>query len=268
MLSDSPGPILGGVDMKEMKAAPPAQTGSKFNTFVMGNVVLGQNFSDQSASVPHTDDTTGNVTLGADYRITPHLRAGALFGYTHTDASINSNGSKATIDSYSPGLYASFADNGWYVNAVASYGFNNYTEDREVSFGGGSADAHSRRRRPNRGHLDGGYDFHAGAFTYGPLAGIQYAHVDVNGFTEDGAQSLGADETVAKQETDSLRSRLGGTVSYLFQFGSFVLTPHLSASWQHEFMDGSRGIDAQNRRCLRRTVFGPDPQSQPRFGAD
>ncbi|HEX4139030.1 MAG TPA: autotransporter outer membrane beta-barrel domain-containing protein, partial [Candidatus Methylacidiphilales bacterium] len=50
---------------------------------------------------------------------------------------------------------------------------------------------------------------------------------------------------VQKQETDSLRSRLGGNVSYLVQVGSVALTPHLSASWQHEFMDGSRGVDAQ-----------------------
>jgi outer membrane autotransporter protein len=34
-------------------------------------------------------------------------------------------------------------------------------------------------------------------------------------------------------------------VSYLLHWGSVAVTPHLSASWQHEFMDGSRGIDAQ-----------------------
>jgi outer membrane autotransporter protein len=74
---------------------------------------------------------------------------------------------------------------------------------------------------------------------------LQYTHVDVNGFSEDGAGALGADEIVARQETDSLRSRLGGHVAYLFQTGTIRLTPHLDASWQHEFMDQSQGINAQ-----------------------
>jgi len=77
------------------------------------------------------------------------------------------------------------------------------------------------------------------------LAGVQYTHLDVDSFSEDGAQALDANETVSKQETDSLRSRLGGHVSYVFQTGKVLLTPHLDASWQHEFMDQGQGINAQ-----------------------
>jgi len=262
MLSDSADPVLAGVDMKQINAAPAPEAGNGFNTFVVGNVVLAQNYSDPQTNVAHSDSTTGGMQIGADYRLTPHLRAGVVFGYNHTDGSLDNNGSKATIDSYAPGIYVSFADKGWYANAIGNYGFDNFTEDRAVSIGGASAMAHGAPSGDQiTGDLDGGYDFHTHGFTFGPLAGVQYTHLDVGSFSEDGAQALGADMTVGKQETDSLRSRLGGHVSYVFQTNKVLLTPHLDVSWQHEFMDQSEGINGQivNVVAAPFTVKTPNP---------
>jgi fibronectin-binding autotransporter adhesin len=105
LLSDSSDPVVAGVDMKEMKTTPAPAPGPEhnFSTFIAGNVVLGQDFS--QTDLAHADTTSGGVQLGADYRITPHLRVGALFGYNHTDGDLDDNGSKATIDSYAPGAY-------------------------------------------------------------------------------------------------------------------------------------------------------------------
>jgi outer membrane autotransporter protein len=44
-----------------------------------------------------------------------------------------------------------------------------------------------------------------------------------------------------------LRSRLGGEVRYNWSWygGKVTATPHLSASWQHEYLDNSDGITSQ-----------------------
>jgi autotransporter-associated beta strand protein len=260
LLSDSADPVLAGIDMKEMKPTTASEAVHNFNVFVAGNVVLAQNFSE--ADLAHSDSTTGAVQIGADYRITPHLRVGALFGYTHTDADLDENGSKATVDSYAPGAFISYAQDGWYANAIGSYGFNNFTEDRHISIGGTSAIAHGAPDGDQiMGDLDGGYDFHMNKWTFGPVAGVQYTHLDVNSFSEDGAEALGANESVDKQETDSLRSRLGGHVSYVFQTGKVLLTPHFDAAWQHEFMDQGQGINAQIVNVVGSpfTVTTPNP---------
>jgi autotransporter-associated beta strand protein len=260
MLSDSADPVLAGIDTKEMKPMTASEAVHDFNVFVAGNVVLAQNFSE--TDLAHSDTTTGAVQIGADYRLTPHLRVGALFGYTHTDADLDDNGSKATVDSYAPGAFISYAQDGWYANAIGSYGFNNFTEDRHMSIGGTSAVAHGA---PNgdqiMADLDGGYDFHVNKWTFGPVAGVQYTHLDVNSFSEDGAEALGANESVNKQETDSLRSRLGAHVSYVFQTGKVLLTPHFDAAWQHEFMDQGQGINAQIVNVVGApfTVVTPNP---------
>ena len=62
-------------------------------------------------------------------------------------------------------------------------------------------------------NLDGGHDFHFGALKVGPLAGLQYTHLSVDGFQESG---IAADLSVHGQDSDSLRSRLGGRMESLY----------------------------------------------------
>jgi len=246
LVSDTASPVFGGVDMKDTKqmcCKGPTET-DPWNVFVAGNVVLAQDFSDPSASLGHTDSTTGAVQLGADYTIDKNFLVGVMFGYGHTDADLDNIGSSATVDTYSPGVYASYASNGWYANALGSYGFSNYTQDRAISIGAFNGTAHSAPSGDQIvGNLDGGYDFHQHGLTFGPTLGVQYVHMTVNGYSEDGATD--ADLNVNRDETDSLRSRLGGRVSYVMQCSEIVFTPHLDASWQHEFMDQGRGINDQ-----------------------
>jgi autotransporter-associated beta strand protein len=242
LLSDTSNSVMGGVDMAMPMPMNAPEKERAFNIFVMGNVILAQDFS--QADVPHSDTTTGAVQIGVDYLITPHLKVGALMGFGHTDATLDNIGSKATIDTYTPGVYAAFADKGWYVNALGSYGFNSLTEDRSVSFGGLNGIAHGAPTGDQIiGDLDGGYDFHVNKLTFGPAAGVQYTHYDIDGFTEDGSDPINLQ--VNREESDSLRSRLGGHVSYAFKAGKVTLKPHLDAFWQHEFLDQSQGITSQ-----------------------
>ena len=242
VMSDIAEPALGGVAMKDSKdmksMQEPAYT-DPWNFFVRGNVILAQGFS--QTDVPHFDDNTESVVLGTDYRVTPNFLVGLTAGYAHTDATLDNDGSTAAVDSYSPGLYASYADHGWYANLVGDYVHNAYTENRVIGFLGQTAHG-APEGDEGVADLDGGYDFHCHGLTFGPLAGLQYTHLTVNGFNETGSI---ADLAVNEQQSDSLRSRLGGRVSYDFDEHGLSLHPHLDASWQHEFMDQSRGITSQ-----------------------
>jgi uncharacterized protein YhjY with autotransporter beta-barrel domain len=244
LLSDTPALDLAGTDMKDVKNIAPSAAQNSWNFFVAGNAILAQDFSDNSVGENHLDATTGAVQLGADYRITSHFLIGALFGYGHTDASLDNIGSTASVDTYLPALYASYANGGWYANALGGYGFDEYTQDRNVSLPAFSGTAHSTPSGDQIvGDLDGGYDFHYRQWTLGPTLGAYYTHVNIDSYTETGLP--GADLSVNRDATDSLRSLLGGRVSYATQSDGMTFTPHLSANWQHEFMDQSRGITSQ-----------------------
>ena len=244
LVSDSTSSLLGGVDMKDTKKMIASEPANLWNVFVAGDVVLGQDFSDNATGNAHADSTTGEVRVGADYAVTPNLLIGGFFNYSHTDVTLDAQNSSATVDGYMPGLYASYADSGFYVNAVGTYGFNNYTQARNVAFAGFDGRADSAPTGDQiLGDLDGGYDFHYGKYTFGPTAGLKYVHLDVNGYTEDGLP--GASLVVNRDEADSLRSRLGGRVSYVFNGAGVAFTPHLDVSWLHEFLDSSRGINSE-----------------------
>jgi uncharacterized protein YhjY with autotransporter beta-barrel domain len=237
-VSDIPGAVLGGIDMKAVKPVPAVEE-KPWSFFVRGSVILAQGFSQQD--VPHFDDTTAGVTVGADYRFSPHFLAGLTASYAHTDATLDDFGSTATVDSYSPGVYASYADDGWYSNFVGRYSYNTYTSSRVIQFLGQTADG-ATTGNEGTASLDGGYNFRNGNWTYGPIAGLQYTHLTVNGYDE---QNSDADLAVSQSQTDSLRSRLGGVVHYDGHLGDITLSPHLEATWQHEFLDQGRGLTSQ-----------------------
>jgi uncharacterized protein YhjY with autotransporter beta-barrel domain len=234
--------VLGGVSMKDPKdmksIASPSYT-DPWNFYVRGNVVLAQGFSEPGVS--HFDSNTASVQLGTDYRLTPNLLVGLTAGYGHTDVTLDNQGSSATVDSYSPGLYASYANHGWYANFSGNYTHDAYSQSRVIGFLGQTATS-APEGNEGTANLDGGYDFHHGPWTFGPLAGLQYTHLTVDGYNESGSV---ADLSVNEQQSDSLRSRLGGRVSFDYSHFGVQFTPHLDASWQHEFLDQSRGINSQ-----------------------
>ena len=243
LVSDVTDPVLGGVTMTaDPKTLAPVAAANPWSTFISGGVVLGDLGSD--ADVTHAQFTTGNMTAGADYRLCQNWTVGGLFGYGHTYAKIDNAGSNTTVDNYSPGIYAAYADRGWYANGVFSYDYNQYQETRNISFLNRTATGSPDGNQYNSS-LDGGYEFHNGHLTCGPAAALQYVHLQVDGFTENNAGA--ANLAVNEQQVDSLRSRLGGAVRGTWQWyaGKVTATPHLSAFWQHEYLDNSNGITSQ-----------------------
>ena len=226
-------------DMKEMQ--PAAQIpADRWSTFIVGDVVLADLSHDQDMA--HQDYTTGSVMLGTDYRLDDHFTVGAFLAYSHTDADLDHIGSSATVDSYSPGVYASYVDGGWYGNALFAYAFNSYTEDRNIQIGNlVGTNQSAPQGNQYTGSLTGGYEFKSGDFKYGPIASVQYVNLGINSFSEDGPTAL----NVQSESDESFRTQLGVEARYAVRVGSMYLVPHISATWQHEFLDDNNGITSQ-----------------------
>lgn len=244
LMSDALDPVLGAVDPKDMKDAKSMRSyrepADRWSTFIAGNVILAN--LDNSLPFQNANYTTGAVTAGADYRLTSHFTLGALVSYAHTGIDLDDRGSKATVDSYTPGIYGSYVDGGWYVNGLASYVRNTYTEDRRIDIPGIAGDNHGATSgNQATGNFTGGYEFQSGNFKFGPMASVQYVYLDVHSIHEDGTTPL----DINSQSQDSLRSLIGFEGRYAGRVGSVGLVPHLSVSWQHEYLDNSSGIISQ-----------------------
>jgi uncharacterized protein with beta-barrel porin domain len=192
----------------------------------------------------------GGMTTGAMYKFLPNLMAGAYAGYQYTHAGYD--GSTSMEDNAARfGLLASWAgetcyrntDN-IYLNGLVGGQMHNYNVDRQIAY---STINRTANATPTAGEFDSavqvGYNMREGGFTFGPQASLQYTYLGVNSFNESGADSL--DLNVDSFNSSSMMFTLGGQGAYRIEVDEdFAVIPMASASWQHECLQNSYGIQS------------------------
>jgi outer membrane autotransporter protein len=172
--------------------------------------------------------TTGGFSLGIDYRITDQLAIGVMGEYSHTWTSLNPSGHIA-VDSGRGGLYAIWFNRGLHLDGAIYGGHNNYHSSRSglagLAIGSTEGAAWSM-------FISGGYDFHFGHLSAGPIASLQYTYANIDDFSENGSL---APMQIHSGSAESLRTDVGFRAFYQWQIGKIVLEPSLRAVWEHEY---------------------------------
>jgi outer membrane autotransporter protein len=181
------------------------------------------------------DFTTAGVTMGVDYRVNDNFAVGILGGYANTHADLVNQGG-ININSGKTGVYATVFGNGFYADALVGTGYNSYDTTRSSLLGYAYGDA-------NGWELDtlinGGYDFHQGNWTFGPVASVAYTQINLDRFTETGSLTP---LSYPDQSQNSLRTNLGLKIDYTATVKGIKITPQVRVSWQHEYLDSTQSI--------------------------
>jgi outer membrane autotransporter protein len=223
---------------------------------------------------------TYGVIAGVDYRFTPKLVLGAAFTYQSANSdldnpsslvspifSTSANAGSADTRSYGFSLYGTYyVLEQLYVDGIVSFGWNNYSLDRVISYalGGTTPPVNQIAHADPNGHqysfsVGAGYEFRQGAWTFGPVARLQYFRLDIDGFQEtinNQNPGFGWALAQASQDVESFTTVLGGRASYAISTGLGVLLPQVRIEWEHEFKNDSRRLTAR---------FVNDPAGQPIF---
>ena len=198
--------------------------------------------------LPNYNAQSGGITTGLTYKWNESFGTGLYAGYEGTYAKYG-GGSSLIDNAVRFGLFGTWGQKntkgeavGFYANALAGGGYNNYQATRDIAFPGVNRTANSS---PGAGELDtmlaGGYDIHSGNFTYGPMASLQYTYLGVNQVKETGARNL--DFNSAGWNSSIMLSTLGAHVAYNWQLHrDIVVIPQINLSWQHEFMQNPYDI--------------------------
>ncbi|MEO6752572.1 MAG: autotransporter-associated beta strand repeat-containing protein [Chthoniobacteraceae bacterium] len=196
---------------------------------------------------------SAGVTGGLDYRVNDHFAIGLNFGYVGTTSSLV-NGGKIETDGGRLGLYATYFDRNFHVDAAVTGGLNSYNT-RRITPNNTAAVASPEGSEINI-LIAAGYDWKVGKLTVGPTASYQYTNVHTDGFTETGAF---APLAVNGQSTESSRTSFGVRASYDAQVGGVIVRPELRLSWQHEFGDTAPTVTSRfvNLGGNPFTVTGP-----------
>ena len=235
-ITPGPGGPAGPDGKGGKEVMPPPAANDRWGSFVTGSGDF-ERVDDTSASRGFNMGA-GGVTFGIDYRFTDHFVAGLFGSYTNTGIDI-ANGGRVNVNTGKWGLYGTYFDGGFYVNAAAEGGYSAYENHRSAL--GGTARSDTDGGDANLLFAPG-YNWTMGGLTFGPTTRFQYSYQSTGGFTESGSL---APMNVGAQHTESIVSAVGMKASYDWKIGGAIIRPELRLEWEHEYGDTVTGIDAQ-----------------------
>jgi outer membrane lipase/esterase len=222
-------------DYRLVTKASPLPAESPWSIYAEGNYASGtHNAQFYESSFNYS---AGAGTIGVEYRISPDLLVGGVFAYANPSVNLVTQQTHNDINSYQFGGYASYTSSNWFTDGLLAYGRHVYKIDREglidVIHGNTNADTFSAAAR-------GGYLFDASWLRVGPIAGLNYTNVDVQGYTETGDVLITM--IVDGQKFDSLTGNVGAQFRYPFWFWTHPYTSFINLTAEHDFIGSARTI--------------------------
>ena len=194
---------------------------------------------ENNSDFPDSSGTPFTGTVGADYLMPGGLVVGAAMSVGGQRQDYSSDGHFDQFEE-ALSLYTAYGAGPWWGNAILSYGFLQNDVDRDVRLGtatdrnSGDPDGHRLA-----GALRGGHDFHIGAVTTGPVAGLVLQQVRIDGFTEHGDSGVTA-LSFDSQTRNSAVSQLGWRGA--LELGDWQ--PFADIEWNHEWASDDNTVTA------------------------
>jgi outer membrane autotransporter protein len=170
-----------------------------------------------------------DVSVGSDTRV------GVGVGYARSTIDAKTFDAHTNSDTYQALAYISHERGPWFVNGDVSFGWNQYSGERNIVFPGLSRTALANfSGQDYTAFGKTGFHVNAAGFTITPFASLQYTRVSLNDYTETGAGDINL--KVRSRNDDFLESGLGMKVARAFrpQDSTVLYVPEVHATWLHE----------------------------------
>lgn len=170
------------------------------------------------------DSKTYGTALGVESKISDDVKMGVGYAYSKTD--IDGFMRDTDVKTHTAILYGEYKPNNWYVNAIASYGWSDYDEKKNVSGVGVKADWDVE---PFALQMMTGYDMYFNGFGVTPEAGLRYIHVKQDKYTDTAGQSVKSDDS------DIVTGVLGAKIAKSYNLSNgMLLTPEFKAAMTYD----------------------------------
>ena len=213
---------------------PPGPNG--LNVWVTGDVshLKMENYH----GFPDDPSTPASIAAGVSKRVGGGLILGAAISAGHLESDFSGGRGDYSQEELSGSIYAAYLGSPFWGTVIGTYGSLDYDVNRIVPIG----ITLQRNSAETDGHnisvaAQGGIDFKSGPLTHGPVVGLTWQRISVDGFTEEGGFTSLA---FGDQTRDSAITALGYRVS--FDLGLF--RPFAQATWNHELASTDRDVTA------------------------
>ena len=151
------------------------------------------------------DADSSGIAMGIEKYINDDVKVG--LGYAYTDTDIDGFMRSTDVDTHTAFVYGEYKPSNWYVNGIVSYGWSDYSEDKNVT----GVNIKSDYDVDTFGlQAMTGYDMQLKHFGLTPEVGLRYVHIDQDGYTDS------ADQKVSSSDSDILTGVIGAKVSKNF----------------------------------------------------
>lgn len=157
---------------------------------------------DDTSKAKGFDADTNGLALGFEKFVTDDVKAGVGYAYSKTD--IDGFMRDTDVDTHTALLYGEYKPSNWYVNGIATYGWSDYSEKKNVAGVNVKADYDVETFGLQ---AMTGYDMNVNGFGLTPEAGLRYVHIKQDAYKDS------ADQRVSANDSDILTGVIGAKVS-------------------------------------------------------
>lgn len=157
---------------------------------------------DDTSKAKGFDADSNGIAFGAEKYVNDDVKAGIGYAYTNTD--IDGFMRSTDVDTHTAIVYGEYKPSNWYVNGIATYGWSDYSEDKNVAGVGVKADYDVETFGLQ---AMTGYDMNINGFGLTPEAGLRYVHIKQDAYKDS------ADQKVSGNNSDILTGVIGAKVS-------------------------------------------------------
>ncbi|TVM34496.1 autotransporter domain-containing protein [Oceanidesulfovibrio marinus] len=188
------------------------------------------------------DAMTWGLAAGFLYHPTENWTLGIAPGFFSQSLQEDGPGDgDGSVVEWSVAALIGYQTDDFYMDAMARLGFDSFRSNKDLVLPGMPRSADARWNGTNLTFaLGGGYDFHAGGFTFGPVGSLAWSNLHEDSFEEKDAGMVG--QKVRARNTQSLNTELGARITRTFESEYGDITPELRMVWNAEWLDGGRSI--------------------------
>ncbi len=193
---------------------------------------------DSHVGAADTSQHGSGFNMGLDFQVSPSIIAGIAGGNSHFTFSVPDRDTSGSADAWHVGGYGALRYEHLYATADLAYdNFDNH-ESRQASIPGVSNNLNGEFNGYSvSGNFETGYKEQIKPFEITPFAGLQFASLNVDDFTETGAggaRELGL--SYDSRTINSLQSHLGAQLKAKTDLPhGMALSGLVRADWAHEF---------------------------------
>lgn len=216
-------------------------------------------------SAPNFDYYTSGIFAGADYKIDSSAFVGIAVAAEYGEAKIHNGGGKLKMRDFRLTGYFGKTIETFYIDAGAQIGSAGFDIRRKTVWGDPRGDTTV---------WNGGAFIEAGTLiplsntlALSPYVGLGYMHAWTDNFSEKGDSAMWAVDSI---DADSLRARVGCSVSWSFELGGAKCRLGAEVAYSHDFLGDEVDIDADyldtgthsptvTAKALPRDVFSVGP---------